>query len=120
MPPLYIIGPALEASKYHIGFIELREMFSNLIAHACNADMKSAIRPAYIPILTQLSPLEAQILAGFRPKTEIKIGVTMTSKAGDSEEILSYQEPSGVGTFTFPEIVLPMANYYRTKECRRC
>ncbi|MPM03032.1 hypothetical protein SDC9_49291 [bioreactor metagenome] len=115
LPPLNIIGPALEASKYHIGSKELREMFANLIAHACNADMKSLIHPAYISILTQLSPLEAQILAGFRPKTEIKMGLTITSKTGDHEEILSNQEPSGVGTFTFPEIVLPIANYYLCK-----
>ena len=35
-PPLNIVGPALEASKYHLGVEEMREMFANLVSHACD------------------------------------------------------------------------------------
>ena len=113
-PPLNVIGPALESSKYHISSEELRGMFSNLIVHACNKDMESIIHPSYVTILTQLSPLEAQILAAFRPKSEIKIGLSI-SHIQQGQEVLENHESSGTGTFTFPEIIRPTANYYLSK-----
>lgn len=61
-PPLSIVGPALEASKYYIEEDALRIMFSKLIASAMNSDNVSTVHPAFVEIIKQLSPLDAQNL----------------------------------------------------------
>lgn len=78
-PPLNIIGPALEASKYYIATEEMREMFANLIVHACDQQMEPTVHPSFINILTQMSSIEASILSSFRPKQELKMGIYISS-----------------------------------------
>lgn len=113
--PLNIIGPALEASKYHMETEEMREMFANLVVHACDSEMESAIHPSFVNILTQLSPLEARILSGFRPRTEIRVGVGASINGRE----ITQPELQGTGTYTYPEQVLPIANYYLVKDDKR-
>lgn len=115
-PPLNIIGPALEASKYHIAAEEMREMFANLLAHACDRDMMIAIHPSFVSILTQISSLEAHILSGFRPKKEIKVSV---SAVINGREIPAADEGSGTGVYAFPEQTYPIVNYYLAKGNKR-
>lgn len=105
-PPLNIVGPALEASKYHLGVEEMREMFANLVSHACDKKMAAALHPAFVSILTQLSALEAHILAEFRPQKEIN---PFKSISIGGQEI---PMKGGSGVFAFPEQILPIANYY--------
>ena len=112
-PPLNIVGPALEASKYHLGVEEMREMFANLVSHACNQKMSSAIHPAFVTILTQLSPLEAHILAEFRPKQEVNLFKSIS--VGGQEIPMR----GGSGVFAFPEQILPIANYYLVNGSRQ-
>ncbi|WP_421927628.1 DUF4393 domain-containing protein [Lysinibacillus capsici] len=61
-PSLHIIGPAIEASKFYIDSIELREMFANLIAASMNENMVDTIHPSYVEIIKQISPDEAKLL----------------------------------------------------------
>lgn len=61
-PPLNIIGPALEASKYYIENDEIRKMFAKLIASSANQDKEKAVHPSFIEIIKQFSPLDAQVL----------------------------------------------------------
>lgn len=111
-PPLNIIGPAIEASKYHISTEEMREMFANLLAHACDKRMVSAMHPSFVTLLTQISPVEASILSDFRPKQEFKMGMSTTVK--ENNQIISDNktELSGTGIFSFPERIQPVVNYY--------
>lgn len=109
-PPLNIIGPAIEASKYHIATEEMREMFANLVAHSCDKRMASALHPSFVTILTQISPVEANILSEFRPKKEFKIGVSFPTR--ENGQNIPEPELSGTGVFSFPERVQPIANYY--------
>lgn len=111
-PPLNIIGPALEASKYHIAIEEMREMFANLVAHACDQDMMTAIHPSFVNILAQISSLEANILSSFRPKKEVKISISATI---NGRELPAIDEQSGTGLYAFPEQVYPIVNYYLAK-----
>lgn len=65
-PPLAIVGPALDASKYYFEEPELREMFANLISASMDSSKVSSVQPCFTEIIKQLSPLDAQNLACFR------------------------------------------------------
>jgi len=62
-PPLSIVGPALDASKYYFEEEELREMFANLISATLDDRMNGDIHPSFTEIIKQMSPLDAQNLA---------------------------------------------------------
>lgn len=58
-PPLNIVGPALEASKFHIEEEEVRRMFAKLIASSMDKDNSSSIHPSFVEIIKQMSSLDA-------------------------------------------------------------
>lgn len=64
-PPLAIVGPAIEASKFFIEEEELREMFANLIGSSMNTIKNMEIHPSFVEIIKQLSVLDAKILFSF-------------------------------------------------------
>ncbi|WP_150284338.1 DUF4393 domain-containing protein [Rummeliibacillus sp. TYF-LIM-RU47] len=64
-PEMYMIGPAIEASKYYIDSEELREMFANLIAASVDSRINEKTHPSFVEIIKQLSPLDALILKNF-------------------------------------------------------
>jgi Abortive infection alpha len=72
-PPLYILGPTLEASKYYFDSEELRFMFAKLIAATINSDTIKQTHPSFVEIIKQLSPLDAQNLAFFKNKSSLPI-----------------------------------------------
>lgn len=67
-PKLQVVGPAIEASKYFIEEKECREMFSNLVASACNSDLQSFVHPAFPEMIKQLSCDDARFLMNFKYK----------------------------------------------------
>ena len=68
-PPLRIVGPAIEASKFFIEENSCREMFAQLISSACNSELSNSIHPSFPEIIKQLSPLDARFLLVFKKKT---------------------------------------------------
>ncbi|MGX5519414.1 DUF4393 domain-containing protein [Bacillus cereus] len=68
-PPLHIIGPSLEASKYYFENDELRTMFAKLIAASINKETTSNAHPSFVEIIKQLSPLDAINLKLFKDNT---------------------------------------------------
>lgn len=60
-PEDYIAIPALQALSYSMDSEELREMYANLLAKAMNTDTAQKVHPAFIDIIKQLSPLDANI-----------------------------------------------------------
>ncbi|MED1627244.1 DUF4393 domain-containing protein [Bacillus mycoides] len=58
-PPLHIVGPALEASRFYIEADELKEMFANLIASSMDSRKVSQVHPSFTEVIKQLSPLDA-------------------------------------------------------------
>jgi len=115
-PPFNIVGSALEASKYNIAVEELREMFANLIAHACDREMESAIHPSFIFILTQISSLEAGILASFRQKKNIQLGIKVSI---NGKELPCLDDPRDSRAYIFPEHTYPIVNYYLARNNNR-
>ncbi|PGC53828.1 DUF4393 domain-containing protein [Bacillus pseudomycoides] len=65
-PPLHIVGPSLEASKYYFESDVLRSMFSNLIAASINTETIAKAHPSFVEIIKQLSPLDAMNLKLFK------------------------------------------------------
>lgn len=59
-PKLSIVGPAIEASKFYIEEDSIRLMFAKLIAASVNNEYKNLTIPAFVEIIKQLSPLDAQ------------------------------------------------------------
>lgn len=61
-PPINIVGPAIESSKFHMGEYEIREMFAQLIASSMTRSRTSDIHPSFVEIIKMLSPLDARNL----------------------------------------------------------
>ncbi len=61
-PPLSIVGPAVEASKYYIEEEELREMFAELIASSMDKTKETITHTSYVEIIKQLTPLDGENL----------------------------------------------------------
>lgn len=61
-PEPYIAVPALQAISYCMDCEDLRELFANLLSTAMNIDTKDNTHPAFVEIIKQLNPIDAQIL----------------------------------------------------------
>lgn len=64
-PPIRIVGPAIEASKFFIEEEYCREMFSQLIASSCNSNISRSVHPAFPEMIKQLSINDASFLRHF-------------------------------------------------------
>ncbi|MDF0480252.1 DUF4393 domain-containing protein [Vagococcus sp. PNs007] len=102
-PPLAIVGPALEASKYYIEEEHLREMFAKIIATSMDNRLDDKIHPSYIEIIKQLSHHDALVLK------KIKKAKLFT---GSPYPTMSMVLESEKGTKTiFPLLVLFKGDY---------
>jgi len=61
-PPLNIVGPALEASKFYIEDEKIRKMFAKLIASSMDIETTDASHPSFIEVVKQISLVEANII----------------------------------------------------------
>ncbi|MDT2781410.1 DUF4393 domain-containing protein [Vagococcus fluvialis] len=61
-PPLSIVGPALEASKFYIEEEQLRDMFANLIASSMDKSKNSSNHASFVEIIKQMDFVDATIL----------------------------------------------------------
>ncbi|WP_421663380.1 DUF4393 domain-containing protein [Lysinibacillus telephonicus] len=64
-PPLHVIGPTFEASKFYFENRDLRSMFVSLIASSINKDKSNDVHPAFVEIIKQLHTDEAKIIEKF-------------------------------------------------------
>lgn len=72
-PPLHIVGPAIEASKFYIESETLREMFANLIASSIDGRVINQTHPSFVEIIKQLSPYDATVIKSFADITQAPI-----------------------------------------------
>ena len=68
-PAPEIAVPIMQALIYCGENEALREMYLNLLTSTMDSDKEKTAHRAYVQIVNQLSPLEAKIIAEFRPKT---------------------------------------------------
>jgi len=64
-PPLSVVGPALEASKYYIEEEELREMFAKIIASSMDKTKSANVHHSFVEIVKQMSPRDAKNISLF-------------------------------------------------------
>lgn len=60
-PPSYVAVPALQAISYCMDDEQLRDMFSELLAHAMNSETVDNVHPTYVEIIKQMSPYDAVV-----------------------------------------------------------
>lgn len=60
-PENYIAIPVLQALSYSMDNDELRNLFANILANAMNSDIKDKVRPAFVDIIKQLSPIDVRL-----------------------------------------------------------
>lgn len=82
-PPLHIIGPTLEASKFYFESEDLRSMFVNLITATINNETTSKAHPSFVEIIKQLSPLDAKNLVCFRDKNTFPLATFRMNTNGE-------------------------------------
>lgn len=61
-PAPYVAVPALQSISYSMNSEELRNLYANLLAKAMNIDTKDFVHPAYVNIISQMTPLDAHVL----------------------------------------------------------
>lgn len=88
-PPIRIVGPAIEASKYFIEETTCRDMFAQLIASACNSDISNAVHPSFPEIIKQLSPLDARFLLLFKKRKTFP--VVQLIEQGSHDKVAPYR-----------------------------
>lgn len=59
-PPLSIVGPALDASKYYIEEEKLRNMFAKVISSSMDNRISDMVHHSFVEIIKQLSPRDAK------------------------------------------------------------
>ena len=64
-PEAYVAMPALNAISYSMEAQELRDMYAKLLSKAMYSGTKDSVHPAYVEIIKQKSPLDANILKLF-------------------------------------------------------
>lgn len=102
-PPLSIIGPAIEASKYYIEEDSLRNMFVELIASSMNKDKSEIIQTSFVEVIKQMMPLDIQNLR-------------CISVGGFNELICSITIHTGIGRYIFHASDLYLGNSECTKQ----
>ena len=66
-PEPHVAIPALQAISYSMDSDELRNLYANLLANSMNLDTKDEVHPAFVEIIKQLSPFEANLLSKIFP-----------------------------------------------------
>ena len=64
-PEPYVAVPALQAISYCMDSDILRNLFANLLAKSMYSDTKELVHPAFVDIISQLSPFDAKVLSRF-------------------------------------------------------
>lgn len=64
-PEPYVAVPAIQAISYSMNSDELRALYANLLAKSIYADTKESVHPAFVDIIRQFSPNDAQVFNEF-------------------------------------------------------
>lgn len=103
-PPLSIVGPALEASKYYIEEEELRKMFAKVIASSMDNRIADSVHHSFVEIIKQLSPRDAKNILEFKGKDNSPIVNYAARKiTGESYEMIRPLVFSPLGSYIIEE-----------------
>lgn len=88
-PPLSVIGPALESSKYYIENQEIRKMFSKLLARSMDGRYTEKLNHSFVEILKQLGPVDALILKHIAAEQHVPTAKITTVSSGVTGVVLT-------------------------------
>lgn len=88
-PESNIVVPAYEALRYSLDKESLKEMYINLIASSMINDKKDKAHPAFVEVIKQLSPFDAEFLKNLfynqapqLPKMKVRLQVSKDNNIG--------------------------------------
>lgn len=67
-PQLHIVGPAMDSLKYNIMEDDIAELYSNLLLSNMDCRLQNYCAPAFVRIIEQLSPIDAQVFKAIADK----------------------------------------------------
>ncbi|WP_203363069.1 DUF4393 domain-containing protein [Bacillus sp. REN10] len=100
-PPLHIVGPAIEASKYYIESEDLRELFANLIASSVDQRKSPSTHPSFVEVIKQMSPVDARNFKFLKDNIGLGIGsidILYKGSGGSASYVKNF--------FPFPDLSL--------------
>ena len=90
-PTMYVVGPAIEASKFYFEEKHYKEMFAKLISATCDERYSDKISPYFVDAIKQLSPKDATLISNFTQKNELPIvNYILKTKDGHQNKYLNY------------------------------
>lgn len=72
-PPLSVVGPAIDASRFYIEEEELREMFAKVIASSMDKSKSENVHHSFVEIIKQLSTEDAKNIQLFQYEDDLPI-----------------------------------------------
>lgn len=85
-PPVYLAAPLLQKCQFTADSEHLHSLFANLLATSMTEDIQELAHPAFIEIISQLSPEEAKILFDFpKPLPMCAIRIQKTQDASNNK-----------------------------------
>lgn len=119
-PESYVAVPAIQAISYSMNSSELRDMYANLLANSMNSDNKDSVHPAFVEVIKQLTPFEANLIKLFNEKNATLFPIVNSriceSKSAPSGTpyINNIIDPEfGINTSNFNEFSIAIENLIR-------
>ncbi len=120
-PEPYVAVPALQAISYSMDNDELRELYANLLAKSMNIDTKNDVHPAFVEVIKQLSPYDAELLKKLFsdgvwqiPKISLRLEVSQSDSNG-IDVIKSLLDANLMNFNDFKAVNLSLDNLERLK-----
>ncbi|WP_052421838.1 DUF4393 domain-containing protein [Paenibacillus sp. FSL P4-0081] len=113
-PPLNIVGPTLEAAKYHIEHDEIRNLFAQLIASSMDSEKQDLTHPSFVEVIKQLSPFDAKILSTLTQERNLPIASIVAYEDSDQTRISRSYSLLLDDIMPFPEMNLENSYHYRS------
>jgi len=92
-PEAYVAVPAIQSIAYSMDSDELRSMYAKLLAKAMNMDFKDQVHPAFVEIIKQMSPLDAENLKYIAKVSETSIGEYRVYHLENKNALRGHAEP---------------------------
>lgn len=113
-PPLNIVGPTLEAAKYHIEHDEIRELFAQLIASSMDSETQELTHPSFVEVIKQLSPFDAKILKLIKTNSSLPIASIRAYLDSDKTKISRPYSLIIDDIIPFPDMNIANCHHYRS------
>ena len=102
-PHPYVFVPAILAVSYSMGNDELRNLYANLLANAFLKDKSDQVHPAFVEIIKQMSPLDAQMFKALHENANVINAPIIDLQSHDTEGIGLWNIETNITGFSFSD-----------------